>query len=183
MLEIWPGKTDTGRHPGRRSYLHRGWQQAAPAPNQIPREKKPGWGEQSEKAALGFVAWRICLFGVLSNNFASLVAMAAQSGLHAASLGAGGAEHCLELVQRWSGTAGAQTARPGQLRTCSEPQSRARSQPGALARGSDLGANRATQCPLPKSSLATTSRRTQPPVRCSAALQNPFQLCSQAQRF
>lgn len=130
------------------------------------------------------MAWRICLFGVLSSNFASLVAMAAQSGLHAASLGAGGAEHCVELVQWWPGTAGAQTARQGQLKTCSEPQSRAQSQPRGLAQGSDHGANRATQRPLPKSSLATTSRRTQlPPVRCSATLQKPFQLCSQAQRF
>ena len=73
------------------------------------REKKRGWGKQSEKDALGFVAWRTCLFGVSSSNFASLVAMAARRALHAASLGAGRAEHRLEPVRPWPGTAGAQT--------------------------------------------------------------------------
>lgn len=101
------------------------------------QEKKTGWGEEGEKDAVGFMAWRICLFWVLSSNFASLVAMAAQSGLHAASIGASRAEHRVELVQRWPGTAGAQAGCQRQLETCSKPQGRARSKPGALAQGSD----------------------------------------------
>lgn len=84
---------------------------------------------------MGFVAWKICLLWVLSNSFASPVAMAAQSRLHAAELP--------RLSTALSGTGNGQAQlRPkqgvkGNPKTCSEPQSRARSKPGDVAQGSD----------------------------------------------
>lgn len=114
-------------------------------------EKKTSWGEGGEKDALGFMAWRICLFWVLRSRFASLVAMAVRSGPRAASLGAGRAEHHAELVPSM---AGAQTGCQRQLKTCGKTRSRARSNPGAC---------RDTHHPLPRSSLATASRRMQLP--------------------
>lgn len=159
------------------------------------REKKNRLGGTRQEGCFGFLGMED-LF-VLGFKLQFCIPGCHGSAEWTARCRAAAAQHPMERDQRWPSTAGAQTGWQRQPKTCSEPQSRARRKPGALAQGSDPACKQgdtpspaqelfghhfpgSSWPPLSRSSLATASCRTQlPPLRCSTTLQMPFQLCSQ----